>query len=622
MSPKQPPTDLSSAESASQIPPMSCSHRHRRQLFGHIGALAFLLSLTLVVTWPLIIHLSDRVPGWYLADNYEYLWKIWWFKHALVDLHTSPLVAPRILYPTGFPLAFGEITPLHTLIGLPFTVMLGEVATYNLFALASFVLAASAVYVLIFRWTRNSWAGVFAGVLFILNPYHIVRYGGILPLMSIEGLPVFLLAVEGWVSSRKLVWIALAGLGYLLAAWASIYYAFGLLILGPLYLFVRLATVQSHVIDRRTIGHMAILLLLVLAITIPLALPYLTLRASVNLTIPLQDTDYWSASPTDYILPPGLNPLWGTWVMKNVLGVPAAYPQIALEFVLGSGYVALLFAAYGAFKSQAREKSAVAAMTAAAFILSLGTTLHVARHPVVLPAPPAVVDGFNHLMETIGAWLPAHESYAPLAARGLTIPLPALFLRWVIPTLTGMRAWNRFAAFTSLGLSLLSGLGFALWISAEVKPRNSHLKTGLATFAVVALALFELWPGPIPLQPIGPRPVDLWLAAQPEQGSLMELPLTSALSAPQMLYTRYHGKPISFAYGTFLPYWYRQQYPELERCPESQCLARLRSWGVSFILLNLSDPSGGPSLEAQLDRSPGLEHVTTVGDYLVYRLLY
>jgi len=102
----------------------------------------------------------------------------------------------------------------------------------------------------------------------------------------------------------------------------------------------------------------------------------------------------------------------------------------------------------------------------------------------------------------------------------------------------------------------------------------------------------------------------------------MELPLTSALSAPQMLYTRYHGKPISFAYGTFLPYWYRQQYPELERCPESQCLARLRSWGVSFILLNLSDPSGGPSLEAQLDRSPGLEHVTTVGDYLVYRLLY
>ena len=601
---------------------MSDSHRRRSQLFSHVGALGFFLFLTLVVTWPLIIHLRDRLPGWYIADNYEYLWKIWWFKHALVDLHTSPLVAPTILYPNGFPLAYAEVTPLHTLIGLPLTVMLGEAATYNLFALASFVLAGSAVYLLVFRWTRNSWAGVLAGVLFILNPYHVVRYGGILPLMAIEGLPIFLLAVEGWVSSRKPIWIALASLGYFLAAWASIYYAFGLLILGPLYLVVRLATSQSQVVNRRTIAHMAILLLLVVAITVPLALPYLSLRSSSDLTIPLQDTDYWSASPTDYILPPGLHPLWGTWVMENALGVPAEYPQIALEFVLAGGYVAALFAAYGAFKSKTREKMAVVAMTAAAFVLSLGTTLHVARYPVALPAPPAVVDTFNHVMESIGAWLPAHESYAPLAARGLTVPLPALFLRWVIPPLTGMRAWNRFAAFTSLGLSLLAGLGFALWISAEVKPKNSHLKTGLATLAFIALALFELWPGPIPLQPIGPRPVDLWLAAQPEQGSLMELPLTSALSAPQMLYTRYHGKPISFAYGTFLPYWYRQQYPELEQCPESECVARLRSWGVSFILLNLSDSSGGPSLEAQLDLSPSLERVTTVGDHVVYRLLY
>jgi hypothetical protein len=367
---------------------------------------------------------------------------------------------------------------------------------------------------------------------------------------------------------------------------------------------------------------MVILLLLVLASSVPLALPYLSLRSSSNLTIPLQDTDYWSASPTDYVLPPGLHPLWGTWVMENALGVPPDYPQIALEFVLAGGYVALLFAAYGALKSQGPERKAVIAMTGMALVLSLGTTLHIARHPLVLPAPPEVVDAFNHAMERIGTWLPAHESYAPLAAKGITVPLPALFFRWIFPTLTGMRAWNRFAAFTSLGISLLAGLGFALWINAELRPKTSHLKATLATFAFMALALFELWPKPIPLQPIGPRPVDLWLAAQPEQGSLMELPLTSALSAPQMLYTRYHGKPISFAYGTFLPYWYRQQYPELEQCPESECLARLRSWGVTFILFNLTDTSGGPSLEARLDLSPSLERVTTVGDHVVYRLLY
>jgi hypothetical protein len=233
-----------------------------------------------------------------------------------------------------------------------------------------------------------------------------------------------------------------------------------------------------------------------------------------------------------------------------------------------------------------------------------------------------IAAAFNHAMERLGMWLPAHESYAPLSANGITIPLPALFLRWIIPTLTGMRAWNRFAVFVSLGLSLLAGIGFAAWINGELKPKNTRFMTLLPILGFMVLAVFELWPVRIPLQPVGPRPVDVWLAAQPEQGSLMELPLTSALSAPQMLYTRYHGKPISFAYGTFLPYWYRQQYPELDQCPAAACLTRLRSWGVSFVLLNLSDPSGGPSLETQLDNSPGLERNTTVGDHVVYRLLY
>ncbi len=601
---------------------MKVFFNRRKLLFQHTGAAVFFLLLAVAVSWPLILHIRDRVPGWYIADNYEYLWKMWWFKHAIVDLHISPLFAPNILFPQGFPLAFAEITPLHTLIGLPLTLIFGEIATYNLFALSSFVLAGWAAYLLVFKWTGYPWAALLAGVLFVLNPYHVVRYGGILPLMSIEGLPVFLLGVEKWLSSRRFIWIVLASLGYLLAAWASIYYAFGLLLLGPLYLFVRFATGESRVLDRKTVTHAAAFLFLVLAITIPLAIPYLTLRTSINISIPLQDTDFWSASPTDYLLPSGLQPLWGNWVMRNALGVPGNYPQIALEFVIAAGFVAILFAIYAAFKGTGKEKKAILALTAAALLLSFGTTLHIGRHPVVLPAPQAVINQYNHVMESIGAWLPAHESFAPLETNGLTIPLPALLLRWLIPPLTGLRAWNRFAAFTGLGLALLAGLGFALWIKTVMVPQKSRRKTGFAVIVVFVLALFELWPRTIPLQAVGPRPVDLWLAAQPDQGSLMELPLASALSAPEMLYTRYHGKPVTFGYGTYLPYWYRQQYPELEQCPESKCLERLRSWGVTFILLNLDDPSGGPDLEARLDRSPGLERLIQIGDYVVYRLLY
>ncbi len=600
---------------------MKSFYNRHKSLVQHIGAAAFFLILTIAVTWPLVLHLTNRVPG-ALGDNFEYLWKMWWFKHAIVDLHINPLIAPNILYPQGFNLAYAEITPLHTIIGLPLTLLLGEITTYNLFALASFVIAGWAVYLLLLHWTGNPWAGLLGGILFILNPYHVVRYGGIPPLMAIEGLPVFLLGVEMWISSRRMIWILLTGLGYLLAAWASIYYAFGLLLLGPLYLLVRLATDKSRAFDRKTIAHLAALVGIVLAVTIPLAIPYVALRGSSSLTIPLQDTDYWSSSPTDYIVPTGLSPIWGNWVVQNALGVPGAYPQVAHEFILAGGFIALLFAFYGTAKSDFRGKKAILVMIAVALVLSFGTTLHIARHPVILPTPQALTDQYNRIMESIGAWLPAHESFKPLEVYGITIPLPALFIRWLVPPLTGMRAWNRFAAFSSLGLALLAGLGFTVWLNTEVRPMNSRVKTGLAIAAFLVLAIFELWPRPEPLQAVGPRPVDLWLAAQPGQGAIMELPLTSALSARELLYSRYHGKPITFAYGTYLPYWYRAQYPELMHCPELECLDRLRSWNVEFVLLNRDDPSGGPDLEYKLDHSASLERVTVIGEYVVYRLRY
>lgn len=610
----------------SQVPAaMNESPDRRAGLPARVGALAFFVLLSIVVTWPLTIHLFSRVPGWYVADNYEYVWKLWWFKHALVDLGTNPLVAPDILYPSGFALAHAEITPLHTIFGLPITLLLGEIASYNIFALASFVLAGWATFLILFRWTGRVAPSLLAGILFTLNPYHVVRYGGILPLMAIQGLPIFLLGVEGWIASRRLRWIALAGLGYGLCAWASIYYAFGMLLLGPIYIGARLGRLPFHRLDRRTLLQLGYLGLLVLVCVVPVVLPYLQLGSAIDLRIPLQETDFWSASPTDYILPSGIHPIWGSWVLGTLLGVPADFPQVGLEFVLGTGFVSLLFAFYGARQSPGGQRAPLVVFTLIAFILSLGTRLHIGRHPLILPAPESLVAAFNRAMNSLGAWLPAHEAYQPLAENGLTLPLPALLLRWLIPPLTGMRAWNRFAAFFSLGLSLLAGLGMAAWSDTELRqkasgasPRRREIAAGIV---VIALAVFELVPRAIPLQVVGPRPIDGWLARQAVKGSIMELPLTSALSAPQMLYTRYHGWPIAFAYGTYLPYWYREQFPELERCPEEKCLDRLRSWDVTYILLNLADTPAGPALERLLDLSGDLVRTTRVGDYVVYRLL-
>src|SRR3990170_9106730 len=110
--------------------------------------------------------------------------------------------------------------------------------------------------------------------------------------------------------------------------------------------------------------------------------------------------------------------------------------------------------------------------TIVAGVLSLGPRLHLGRHPLVIPAPAALAAGFNQLMQSIGIRLPAGEGYDALAAGGITVPMPALLLRWLFPPLQGMRAWNRFAVFVSFGISVLAGLGCPAWLKQEVGPEG------------------------------------------------------------------------------------------------------------------------------------------------------
>lgn len=591
------------------------SERSKSETFSLI-ALGYFALLTAVVTWPLLPHFLDRVPGFLVADNYEYLWKMWWFKHAILELGQNPLIAPDIFYPAGFQLAHAEITPLHTVVGLPLTAIFGEVATYNLFALLSFVLAGWATFLLVNDLTNQPWAALLAGTIFVLVPYHTVRYGGILPQLSIEGIPIFFLGAERWVRAGRWRWILLAALGFAMAAWATFYYAFGLLLIGPIYLIFRLRGTAG---DRKRWLQAGVLGLFVALALLPVSIPYWQLGQELSLEIPLDEVDFWSASLTDYLLPAGLHPIWGNWLRTNLLSVPEGFDQIALEFVLGLGFVTILFAVYGLRHSRRKVASAFLMLAVAAVLLSLGPRLHIGRHPLILPAPESIVDRFHQVMNALGQWSPAAESYQALAEDGLTIPLPDLLLRWFLPPLQGLRAWNRFAVFVSFACAVLAGLGFAAWQKREVVPRTTR-RAELLSVIVIALAIFELWPGQIPLQKIEARAVDGWLAEQPEQFTIMELPMLSALSARQMLYTRYHGKRTAFAYGTYFPSWYRQSFPELAGCPEPECLDLLREWDVHFVLLNTETKEGRSELRENLDRSAQLTYIIELDGIRVYRL--
>lgn len=88
----------------------------------------FFLIATVVMTWPLIPSFRSDVPAlsfsnpsWYFGDSAEYVWKLWWFKEAIIVRGVSPFFDSDIFYPFGYSLTLGETTPVNTVLGLPLT---------------------------------------------------------------------------------------------------------------------------------------------------------------------------------------------------------------------------------------------------------------------------------------------------------------------------------------------------------------------------------------------------------------------------------------------------------------------------------------------------------------------
>ena len=67
------------------------------------AASVFLLYLviTLVLTFPVVLHLGDAIPG-DSFDGWQNYWNFWWLKQSLVDLPRDPYVT-CLLYTSPSP---------------------------------------------------------------------------------------------------------------------------------------------------------------------------------------------------------------------------------------------------------------------------------------------------------------------------------------------------------------------------------------------------------------------------------------------------------------------------------------------------------------------------------------
>lgn len=609
-----------------------------------VAVVGLLAALTVLCTWPMAAHWTSAVLG-PPGDNLEYVWKLWWFKEALLTRGTTPFFNPDVFYPYGYPVALSETTTAHTVLGLPLTAWWGEIASYNSLMFLSFVASGYGVYRLLRERGVTIYGGLAGAVAFAFCPYRLAHLGaGHLPLMGTGAIPWLFWALERTIKQPSLRRGLLVGLFYALTALSSWYYAVMVAPFAALYVLLRARPwrrFKAASVDKREerAGSLAgrggrseaARLWASLAggavfgalLIMPAALPILGLygRGETSYDFSLRYVDQWSASPLDLVYPNAMHPWWGEALTRG-------YYQNINENLVYLGWAALALAGVGVWQGRKAEPGgsapgqaswtrAWAVMGAIAVVLALGTTLHWGGQPVYVRVPDAVEHQFSRAMYVLTGRLALNKvDYGPLQRQGaIVVPLPTLLLYLFVPFMSAMRVWARFGVLAMLAVAVLAGYGADRALARL--GGNSAGRRAAAGGAILVLLLVDFGAAPYPYGYSEARgqAADVWLREQGEPGPIIQFPLEKTWYGWMLYPQRVHQRAMAYGYGTFMPKDYEEAIEVLEAWPSQEAMDLLREWGIRYILVGArSYGAEWSALQAKLSEIPALEEVGAFED--------
>lgn len=480
--------------------------------------LACYLLIAVGMTFPLVFHLDTHIPG-SGGDGPNFLWRLWWTPHALFERGVSPWVTDAMFYPQQAPLVFDTLMPLYGVVTWPLQLLVGQTVAYNLLVIGGLAAAAYFTYQLCLRLTGHPEAAFIGGLVFGFSPYVLIHMWGHLNLITVWPLPLFCLLLLNVLETRQLLWSAAAGA--LLGATAYLDYQYAVF-LGLLLLAVGLGVVAAERRQAlRLLPVTGVLAGIAGVCVLPLVPPVLdAIAAGLSPSGRLSDTEFWSGDLLGFFLPSTLR--WG--VTGRPLFVAKDFQGIGdIEGVTYLGAGALLLAGVGLLRAGPPRLLGPRfwALVAVAFCsLVLGAHLHVA--------------GVSQF-EVFGAQI--------------EVPMPYALLHQV-PIIGTTRVPTRFVAVSYLAVAVLTAFGFRA-VSAAVASvrwaRGAVAVTGL-------LIVLEVGVAPLQLRDVRVPEFYPWLAAQPDAGPLLTLPVqlvagpSAAAGADNgyiQSYERVHQQPIT-----------------------------------------------------------------------------
>jgi hypothetical protein len=529
-------------------------------LRGGLTVCGVYLVAAVVLTWPLALHLTDRIgalqgPG----DPFLNLWILGWGLRAWTtdpaSVLTGEVFNANIFFPAENTLAYSDHFLLQSLALAPLYVLAGDtVLCYNVLLIASIALSGAAMHALARAVTGPTPAAFLAGLAWACWPYrtaHLLH----LQLQALYFMPLALLCVHRLMAGRR--WrdaLALAAAAALQAI-ASVYY--GLMTGGVIAVsVVALALATGQWRNRRLWARVMAAGVLAVILAAPVLLPYVRSQQAEGFGRTMFEASNHSAAARSYLQVPPTNLLYGqSGLLAPQAPRPGSRDRSGVEHYLFPGVVVVALAVVGVWRNWSSDS-----------------------RPLVLTSVVLVITGVLLSLGPEGI----RSAYAMLHDN--------------IYGFQAIRAPARFAVIAMLGAALLAAVGL----------RAAHVRMPFLAYGLLAMAAIEYVNAPLPLAaaPAVRTPVGQWLKTAPEPGAVVHLPLTMDLeNTPFMVQSLEHGRPIVNGYSGQRPAFYSAIVEALAGMPSVDAFATLKELDVRYVVSASAIAGAGNALSPLVERA-------------------
>jgi len=654
----------------------------RLRTFGAWHAALLYTFIAVWATWPLARGLSHDV-AWDLGDPVLVIWALAWNCSQLLAIlsgdagRAATYFDANIFFPAPHTLAFSEHFIGQALQVLPIYALTGNaVLCYNLLYLSTFVLSGLGAFLLVRALTGSRTAGLTAGLLFAFAPYRFPQSSH-LQVLSSQWMPLALYGFHRYFETGRRRGLAWGAAALVMQNLSCGYYMLYFSPFAAAYILAEL-TARRLWGSARAWRDLVVAGAIVIAVTVPFFLPYVSLRDLQPSTRSLSEVGRYSADVYSYLTAFEEHPIWGR-VMQR-------FPRP--EGQLFPGLAALLLAAIGIFWSGESAGSAQnldaplqrpikdpPLRRRAAIALAVIGVVHVALFVAVLFGRRFTLDVGGVVLRMSDAtqlWLRATIAgalalivsrvwrarlvpflwprgvwlVALLAAmwlslgpaptsmgRPLDLASPYRVLYDMAPGFDGVRAPSRFWMVGLLALSVLGGFGAA---------RLARRPAGVALLGLVwLLCLAEARVDPFVVNGAGPvagfiapeprlrgrgdaPPVYAAVAREPSNTVLAELPLGQPdFDLRAMYYSTFHWRKLVNGYSGFTSDHYGALVAALgSAAPDGeQAWAALRRAGATAVIVHEGAyPNGAGTRLSLALRERGAREVRRDGSDVLFTL--